>query len=732
MNVRIGIAAASLLGFIGCGAPVDTLEPKSAQSDKKGAAGGKFEAWGAADAPSIFNSALEYRYASLPDNGAATNTPWASSYWPVYEDSINYKWDGASSESVSKKYERAFGLTGVEDAVSKYHGIDNNTGRKECKETSECSDLKDGSNCAKRPGAEKGRCIPTWWGICHAWSPAAILVPEAKYPVTKNGVTFKVNDIKALVTLVHNSTSSKFVSLRCNKEEMREGLPESSTIHYDDYGRPKDADKECRDTNAGTYHLLLTNYLGILKQSFVEDRTFNYEVWNQPLRGYRITEKKEVTASEANRLIGVSSVGGTTDNKTGAVAKDAWQHFGPYTVAPGQSFKVVMTGDGDADLHVAFGGQPTDTSYACRPYGGTSAETCDEIAPADATKAYVSVKGYAATSSFQLAITYGGGAPTTYAFNPLAAKFYKIHTEVDYIGESSSSTDGNLGATIDRYTHTDNYDYILEVDANGKIIGGEWLNSSKKAHPDFLWLPTGVAGSSVAGGKITYAQVKALLDESQNPPGGGGMTGGGTVKTVNESFALAKGAWKQFGVYNVAAGTTLKADTDGDGDADLYVRKGAAPTLTAYDCRPYAGTTKESCAIVGPAQVYVGVNGYATTSNVRLSVVYTEGTGTGGGTNPPPATFTHLNQSGTVATGEMKVFQLPIPAGKKVVLRTTSSVDVDLYIQFGAAPTTDAYIERGYTSTGNETITYTATSNGTLFVGVHGYEGGSFTVKSSD
>src|SRR5262249_20095746 len=161
--------------------------------------------------------------------------------------------------------------------VSRYHGIDSRSERKECKDSSECSDLKDGSECAKRGNADKGRCIPTWWGICHAWSPASILMPEPKHPVTKNGVTFKVHDIKALVELVHNSTSSKFVSLRCNKEDTREGLPASSTINYDNYGRPVDEDRECRDTNAGTYHVLIANYLGILKQSFVEDRTMNYE-----------------------------------------------------------------------------------------------------------------------------------------------------------------------------------------------------------------------------------------------------------------------------------------------------------------------------------------------------------------------------------------------------------------------------------------------------------------------
>ena len=32
-----------------------------------------------------------------------------------------------------------------------------------------------GESCSMREGQTSGRCIPTWWGICHAWAPAAIL-----------------------------------------------------------------------------------------------------------------------------------------------------------------------------------------------------------------------------------------------------------------------------------------------------------------------------------------------------------------------------------------------------------------------------------------------------------------------------------------------------------------------------------------------------------------------------
>lgn len=215
------------------------------------------EAWSQQDNPSIFTATLEYRYDKLPKAGEAAVTPWAGSYWPTYEDNINYKWAGAASDSPSKKYEKAFGGTNVEDAVSRYRRIESAARR--CTDASTCNSAY-GEVCAKRGRSRtEGRCVATWWGICHAWTPAAILLPEPRYPVTRNGVTFQPQDLKALASLVHDSTQTKFVSLRCNKMN---SMPDGGGIRYDSYGRPIDADRECRDTNAGSYHLLLANYLG--------------------------------------------------------------------------------------------------------------------------------------------------------------------------------------------------------------------------------------------------------------------------------------------------------------------------------------------------------------------------------------------------------------------------------------------------------------------------------------
>lgn len=58
----------------------------------------------------------------------------------------------------------------------------------------------------------------------------------------------------------------------------------------------------------------------------------------------------------------------------------------------------------------------------------------------------------------------------------------------------------------------------------------------------------------------------------------------------------------------------------GAGDADLYVRKGLAPTTTTYDCRPFKATSVEVCTVTlaATSEIHVMVRGAATTSTFTL------------------------------------------------------------------------------------------------------------------
>lgn len=662
-------------------------------------------AWSADDAPTLFDGNLVTRLADLPLRGTADITPWAGNYWPTWQDNINYRWAGAQSVSPAAKYGSAFGVDGVEDAVSRTQGIDANRDRTACTSDAQC-DAKVGERCARRTGADGGYCIPTWWGICHAWAPAAILFGEPERPVVHGGVTFEVNDIKALLTLVTEEVHERFVSKRCDADAA------AGKIRYDAYGRPQ---AECIDTNPGTFHLLLANYLGLRGESFVEDRTFDDEVWNQPLRAFRVRQLKTIAAGEANALVGVEAEGGVDEQHAGTIAAGEWRHFGPFAVSGGAEFAARLTGTGDADLYVRHGNAPTDVAFDCRPYQDNTTEACTLTAPDGATEIYISINGYAAQSDFQLHLVGGGHVPADYRFNPDAAGFAHVIAEVDYIAESPADRDGWLGDDIDRYTHTDVYHYVLETDAEGRIVGGEWIGESKQHHPDFVWLPLGLKPTTpVADGVIRIGDVIDLYTRSLNTPP--------KRHFVRERASIPAGRWQHFGPFDALAGSMLVASISGTGDADLYVRRGAQPTTASYDCRPFVDGSAESCLVQGGEPVYVSVRGYRA-ADIDLIVEHQS-------VAIARPVDGRLIVAGDVERGAMAVHSVPVIAGQSVTLRTQAVADVDLYVRMDTAPTTETFDARVWTESGNEQLRFTAPADGVLQVGVHGYAASPYLLTS--
>jgi hypothetical protein len=59
-------------------------------------------------------------------------------------------------------------------------------------------------------------------------------------------------------------------------------------------------------------------------------------------------------------------------------------------------------------------------------------------------------------------------------------------------------------------------------------------------------------------------------------------------------------------------------------DADLYVKLGARPTDTVYDCRPYQSGNAESCSFTSPAAGYwyVRVYDYSGSGTVSVTATY--------------------------------------------------------------------------------------------------------------
>ena len=159
--------------------------------------------------------------------------------------------------------------------------------------------------------------VETWWGSCHAWAPAAILEKEPLYPVTipteYGDITFEVGDIKALFSIAYDRTQAALIGGRCNDFEVKRDEKTGRIIN-----------ENCRDLNAGAFHVSMTNLLGIQRRGFVEDRTFDYEVWNQPVKGFEVKEMEEISIERAHELLNVDAASPTDCHPDFSGEEDAY------------------------------------------------------------------------------------------------------------------------------------------------------------------------------------------------------------------------------------------------------------------------------------------------------------------------------------------------------------------------------------------------------------------------
>ena len=114
----------------------------------------------------------------------------------------------------------------------------------------------------------------------------------------------------------------------------------------------------------------------------------------------------------------------------------------------------------------------------------------------------------------------------------------------------------------------------------------------------------------------------AVAKASGSTGGGGGAT---PVTSTVSNISVARNAFKYYTVTVPAGKTNLTVTiSGGTGDADLYVRRGANPTTTTYDCRPYKTGNAETCTFTNPvAGTYnIGIRGYSAVAGLTLTTSY--------------------------------------------------------------------------------------------------------------
>lgn len=224
---------------------------------------------------------------------------------------------------------------------------------------------------------------------------------------------------------------------------------------------------------------------------------------------------------------------------------------------------------------------------------------------------------------------------------------------------------------------------------------------------------------------IDRAEVVVVTGEEDNvyfPGYNGGEWDGLEVTT-----SVAQGAWDRYSTGEVAAGTYVFEMThdpaDATGDADLYVRVGAEPDASSYDCRPYIGGSDETCTVTltQTGVIHIAVTGYSTGMSPYILV----GTKLDDGGDR----WDGMTEAGNVDQGaDVRFTTDSLGAGSYTISiahdPNNDGGDADLYVRVGNAPSTSTYDCRPYLNGSNETCNVTLTSAARIHIMVRGYASG--------
>ncbi|KAG1698001.1 hypothetical protein DVH05_015485 [Phytophthora capsici] len=98
----------------------------------------------------------------------------------------------------------------------------------------------------------------------------------------------------------------------------------------------------------------------------------------------------------------------------------------------------------------------------------------------------------------------------TYPWNVNASSIVYVNSYLSWVTESLNGPIVTLNTT-----ETGNYTYLLELNDDEEIIGGEWLYDSNDYHPDFLWLlEAKPAPDTATSFGLSYTNVTMLLEKA--------------------------------------------------------------------------------------------------------------------------------------------------------------------------------------------------------------------------
>lgn len=333
----------------------------------------------------ITGTKMMLNFELLPDNGRLVDDRlgWSETYWPSNRGGIAYRWSHPDPQPFKYKL---FTLAELKNMSQAQMGE---------LSPAELYDIAVGDynySLTKKVLAQFSAKDLWWEGICHGWSLAASNYPEPAPVVIKNKdglrIPFGSSDVKGLLSM-HDAYNYQGMYAQVGKRCHASGKVPGEGDERDANSNPPLPEMansaDCSDVNAGSFHVVLSNMIGIHSKSFVADVDRYNDVWNQPVTGYSSKAIGEESVTPEHRALGI-----------------------------------------ERRIKVA-----TKFSYG------------EEL------------KFYTSEAASAGSLNFVSKLPVT-------------------------------GTPHQEFRHK-NYEYILELNFNGEIVGGEWISETR---PDFLWAIT--------------------------------------------------------------------------------------------------------------------------------------------------------------------------------------------------------------------------------------------------
>lgn len=376
-------------------------------------------------------------------------------------------------------------------------------------------------------------------------------------------------------------------------------------------------------------------------------------------------------------------------------------------------------GTGNVDVYIKRGAKPTTSSWDHRLIQSGNAENISIGSPAGGTW-YVMLKAQQAYSGVTLEAEYSftgtvvllsNGVPVTNISGAEGSE--RIYRLVVPGGQAKLEIkiSGGTG-DADLYVKRGSPPTTLEYDYRPYLVGNEeTVTIDNPTSGDWFMMIRGYRAYAGLTLVATFSGITPPPEEVTTLSNGVAVTG------ISGSADSAK-----FYKIDVPAGQAKLEITmsGGTGDADLYVRKGAKPTTTDWDYRPYLIGNNETVTIDNPdgATWYIMLRGYAAYSGVTLKATYF----------PVPETVTPLSNGVPVpglsgAAGSEKFFKIDVPAGQDFLTIEIAggTGDADLYVKKGDKPTTSSWDYRPYLIGNNEKVEIATPAAATWYVMIRGY-----------